>query len=74
MLKTWIILLCLSLIWITNRSMDEETWNPKTPLQEVQHARGKHYPACYIYPLDSRLIPPSQHSPQNGIFAIHEAN
>jgi len=55
MLKTWITLLCFSLIWIAERSSDEEIWNPKTPLQEVQYALGEDYPIHYIKP-DPELV------------------
>ena len=37
MLKTWIILVCLTFIWIADRSRKEIIWNDNAPLQEIQH-------------------------------------
>ena len=47
-------LIGLTLIWMFDRSQDEETWNAKTPLQEVQHALGESYPPHYL-PTDSEM-------------------
>ncbi len=54
MLKSWITLLSLSLLWITQRSFEEEVWNAETPLLDVQYSLGESYPDHYISP-DSTL-------------------
>ena len=55
MLKAWIALLCVSLVWKLGRSQYLEPWTPNTSLQEVQHALGESLPDCYLNP-DSNLI------------------
>lgn len=55
MLKTWIGLVCLALIWIGSRSTQLALWQSQTPLQEIQHQLGEDRPAHYLSP-DPELI------------------
>ncbi|MFK7807943.1 MAG: cytochrome c [Saprospiraceae bacterium] len=48
MLKTWITILFLSLIWIAGRTVDEEIWTSQTKLQEVQQSLGEKRPEHFM--------------------------
>ncbi len=48
MLKTFLTLLCLTLIWIANRYQQLDAWTGQTYLQEVQQALGENPPAHYM--------------------------
>ena len=50
MLKTWMLLVGLSVCWIAERSRHLEVWTKSTSLQEVQAALGKPLPPHYIEP------------------------
>lgn len=54
MLKTWITIVSLSVLWIAGRSIHEEVWSGSTKLQEVQEALGEEKPVHYM-PYDSEL-------------------
>ncbi len=69
MLKTWIAMLGLSVVWIAGRSSQLELWNGETPLQEVLHQLGENCPNHYLQ-LDSTMVKMGEelvkHGPQSG--------
>ncbi len=50
MLKTFISLICLSLIWIAERSQDIDIWTNQSSLEEIQFELGEERPPHYIKP------------------------
>lgn len=50
MLKIWISLIGLSVIWIADRSQTLEVWQAQTPLEEVQYILGEERPKHYLPP------------------------
>lgn len=50
MIRNWVILICLSLMWMAVRSQYFEAWNAKTSLAEVQYELGEAHPKHYLAP------------------------
>lgn len=52
MLKSWIGMLCLTFLWVANRSVNLKPWKSNSPLQEIQAGLGEELPPHYL-PIDS---------------------
>ena len=50
MLKTWLLLAIISLIWMAGRTPQRMSWNSDSPLQQVQRRLGEQLPEHYIEP------------------------